>query len=144
VSPEALDDDEETTSPRFPHSPRPPDIVLDHDQDLCPGYACSQKPREARTFPRKDGLAQHLDRVHHKKWDQAYDFWEHVLGEPTASRCGFCGATFIDWKERQKHVGDEFRKGNGISMKNWKGDLGFSEEWMGRVQGVEFFKVSKG
>jgi hypothetical protein len=130
-------ENEEISSPQFPHSPRPPD-------DFCPGYACSQKPQEARTFLRKDSLVQHLDRVHHvTNWAPLYASWEQVLGEPTPSRCGFCGAKFTDWKERQTHVGEEFRKRKGITMENWKGGLGFSEEWMERMQGVDFSKFSE-
>jgi hypothetical protein len=38
------------------------------------------------------------------------------------SRCGFCGATFTLWSERNDHIADHFR--GGAQMKDWKGCRG--------------------
>jgi hypothetical protein len=38
------------------------------------------------------------------------------------SRCGFCGTTFENWKDRADHLTKEFR--NGATMADWKGCRG--------------------
>jgi len=97
-------------------------------------WTCRLCSRECpQMFSRKGHMQQHLKRMHKDtEWLPIYKSWRRDVPPPTASRCGFCEATFEDWGSRNKHVGHHFtfdRK----KMKDWKGDLGLSEEWMLRA-----------
>ncbi|KZL82180.1 benzoate 4-monooxygenase cytochrome p450 [Colletotrichum incanum] len=84
---------------------------------------CHDRPIEARSFGRKDHLVQHL-RVMHKleKMPQFEDWKAEAMN--ISSRCGFCDRKLSTWNERSGHLADHFRK--GASMKDWKGEHGFS------------------
>ena len=88
--------------------------------------ACLTKSIHGRTFPRKDGLVQHIKRSHADGlladpnelagfWtrigdvDEDYPYWE----------CGFCGKDNMSWLERYKHVGTHFK--HERDMREWAG-----------------------
>ncbi|TEA19139.1 Cytochrome P450 monooxygenase lolP1 [Colletotrichum sidae] len=84
---------------------------------------CHDRPKEARSFGRKDHLVQHLRVMHKLEKMPHFDDWR-VEGEEMTSRCGFCNVTLASWSERVDHLAGHFRK--GASMKEWKGEHDFS------------------
>lgn len=84
--------------------------------------ACQEKSPQERTFYRKDHLNQHLRLMHNVKLDSSMDKWRSSITE-IVSRCGFCGITFMTWKERVDHLASHFK--DGADMSQWQGDWGF-------------------
>ncbi|KAI9150762.1 Homeobox protein 4 [Paramyrothecium foliicola] len=87
---------------------------------------CLTRPREERTFYRKDHLRQHLKLVHGATYvDPLMKAWK-VINDEIKSRCGFCDAVMISWSSRIHHLANHFEK--GCTMATWSGDWGFDEE----------------
>jgi hypothetical protein len=87
---------------------------------------CGDKTVAARTFYRKDHLAQHLRLVHGCKLaPDVMDSWKSEAA-CIRSRCGFCGEKFVAWADRCDHLAKHFR--GGAKMRDWKGCRGFDEE----------------
>lgn len=84
--------------------------------------ACQEKEVHERTFFRKDHLNQHLRLMHNAKFEPSMEGWRSSTTE-IRSRCGFCGASFMAWKDRVDHIAAHFK--NGASMAQWQGDWGF-------------------
>lgn len=86
--------------------------------------ACVNRAAAARSFRRRDHLAQHL-RVFHKLRDlPRIESWVDQ-GPVVASRCGFCNSQLATWEERTDHLAAHFRQ--GCTMKDWQGGHGFDE-----------------
>lgn len=66
-----------------------------------------------------------------------------VLPGPTKSRCGFCNEQFINWSDRVHHLAHEFHYGKR-TMEEWRGDWGFDEYWMSRIQDARQPEVFSG
>ena len=88
--------------------------------------ACLTKSYHERTFPRKDGLVQHIKGSHADGlladpnelaswWTRAGDVDE----DDPCWECGFCGQDNMSWPERYKHVGDHFKR--NADMRTWVG-----------------------
>ncbi|KAF8540482.1 hypothetical protein BDD12DRAFT_909370 [Trichophaea hybrida] len=84
--------------------------------------------RNGRTFTRKKYFQTHLPEAHQLPKGTKFNHWKMSVAPPNGSRCGFCGETFTDWKERMKHVALELE--NGKEMGQWNGDWGLAEGWM--------------
>ena len=98
-----------------------------HNHDACEGRALGE-----RSFYRKDHLFQHLNLVHHVKFDEAtMSHWRHDTGD-FSSRCGFCGEDLSSWGERADHVAAHFKAGQ--TMAEWLGDWGFEPSVHERVE----------
>ena len=90
-----------------------------HSTAQCPS---PQEPVSARTFYRKDHLAQHLRLVHKCTFQLSTMASWRVQNTDTKSRCGFCGTMFKTWEQRTKHLAQHFRA--GARMTDWIGDYG--------------------
>ena len=88
--------------------------------------ACLAKSFHERSFPRKDGLVQHINGSHAdgllinpnelaQRWQRDGDLNEH----DRRWECGFCGQDNMDWPARCEHVADHFREGS--DMRCWVG-----------------------
>jgi len=88
---------------------------------------CEEKPREARTFYRKDHLRQHLRLVHEVTMTEHMETWK-VTPSVMQSRCGFCveDVRFKEWDARAEHLSRHFRE--GATMAQWRGSWGFDDE----------------
>jgi Homeobox KN domain len=100
---------------------RAPDPTEDH-LETHNFASCQEKTLQERTFYRKDHLNQHLRLMHDVKYDSSMDQWRSTTTE-IKSRCGFCHANFVTWKDRIDHLAQHFK--NGADMSQWKGDWGF-------------------
>jgi hypothetical protein len=91
-------------------------------------HSCSSKTLGSRTFSRKDGLKQHLKKIHNVTTSSSeFNAWKYPgKGLPGRSRCGICGDIFPKWRERNDHIADHFN--NGESMEDCRGDWGLSEQ----------------
>jgi hypothetical protein len=82
---------------------------------------CWQKPKEERTFFRKDNLAQHIRLVHGEveRTDQIdFSSWKQILTDGTYDlMCHFCGHENESWDARAKHIPIHFEK--GLNMDSW-------------------------
>ena len=104
----------------FCDKPSPEHSNTEHGTD-----ACLDKSIHERTFPRKDGLVQHIKRSHARLlrgsnylancWTRAGDVDE----DDRCWECGFCGQDNMNWSERYKHVGDHFKRLE--DMRTWVG-----------------------
>nr|XP_036588219.1 benzoate 4-monooxygenase cytochrome p450 [Colletotrichum truncatum]KAF6799360.1 benzoate 4-monooxygenase cytochrome p450 [Colletotrichum truncatum] len=92
--------------------------------------ACHDRPIEARSFGRKDHLVQHLRVMHKLEKLPQFNSWK-VLATEVESRCGFCDLQLSTWNKRIDHLAAHFRK--GLTMKDWKGEHGFSPTVAGKV-----------
>lgn len=92
--------------------------------------ACVKRAAAARSFRRRDHLAQHL-RVFHKLSDlpQLEDWVEQAPA--IKSRCGFCNLWLKSWDERTDHLAGHFRQ--GCTMRDWQGGHGFDESIAARL-----------
>ena len=88
--------------------------------------ACLTKNIHERTFPRKDGLVQHIKRSHADGlWadpNELADCWTRagdVDEDYPCWECGFCGKDNMSWSERYKHVRDHFKV--HADMRTWAG-----------------------
>ena len=88
--------------------------------------ACLTKNIHERTFPRKDGLVQHIKRSHADGLsadpNELADCWTRAGAVDEDYRCwecGFCGQDNMSWSERYKHVGDHFKR--NADMRTWVG-----------------------
>lgn len=88
--------------------------------------ACLAKDLHERSFPRKDGLVQHIIGLHSdglskdanelvERWTRDEDLDENI----PYWDCGFCGQDNMRWRERCKHVGKHFK--DGADMRKWLG-----------------------
>lgn len=114
----------------FCDQPSPDDSHIEtHNYSLC-----HNRPVKERTFYRKDHLGQHLRLVHNLRPEDVggrLDRWKAVT--PTVqSVCGFCGIGLQTWDTRVDHLADHFKMGS--SMADWKGDWGFSDSTLARVE----------
>ena len=88
--------------------------------------ACLTKSIHERTFPRKDGLVQHIRRSHGEGLladaNELAERWTRagVVNENDPCwECGFCGKDSMSWPERYKHVIAHFK--NERDMREWAG-----------------------
>lgn len=94
--------------------------------------ACENRPLGERSFYRKDHLFQHLNLVHHVRFDEAtMAHWRHDTGD-FSSRCGFCDEVLSSWSERADHIAAHFKAGQ--TMAEWVGDWGFEPAVIERVE----------
>ncbi|KAM0714989.1 hypothetical protein Q7P37_009454 [Cladosporium fusiforme] len=93
--------------------------------------ACASRATAARSFRRRDHLAQHL-RVFHKlqTLPQLDDNWVDQV-PPVTSRCGFCNSRLSSWEERADHLAAHFRQ--GTTMRDWQGGHGFDDNISARL-----------
>lgn len=93
--------------------------------------ACASRAPAARSFRRRDHLAQHL-RVFHKlqTLPQLDDNWVDQV-PPVTSRCGFCDSRLASWEERADHLAAHFRQGS--TMRDWQGGHGFDDNISARL-----------
>ena len=87
---------------------------------------CLIKSLHERTFPRKDGLVQHIKRSHAEGLladpNKLAEYWtmDGVVGENDPYwECGFCGKDNMSWPERYKHVAAHFK--HERDMREWVG-----------------------
>ncbi|KAH7171279.1 hypothetical protein EDB81DRAFT_194704 [Dactylonectria macrodidyma] len=85
---------------------------------------------QTQIYARKDHLIQHLRRFHHAEDLSMIDSWK-VETPVISSRCGFCDSRMETWQERVDHLAAHFRKGS--TMKDWKGEHGFTPEIAAQV-----------
>lgn len=109
------------------HSSNPDQIHLETHNHA----ACANRTTAARSFRRRDHLAQHL-RVFHKlqTLPQLDDNWVEQV-PPVTSRCGFCDSRLATWEERADHLAAHFRQGS--TMRDWKGGHGFDDNISARL-----------
>ena len=93
--------------------------------------SCQEKLPHERSFYRKDHLNQHLRLMHHVKFHSSMENWRSTTTE-LKSRCGFCGTSFVTWKDRVDHLAAHFK--NGADMSHWQGDWGFEPFVLGLVE----------
>jgi hypothetical protein len=62
--------------------------------------ACSEAPRELRTFQRKDKLVQHIKQVHGCQPPTVVKSWCRPIERKVLLLCGFCSLALPDWKTR--------------------------------------------
>ena len=104
----------------------------DHDHLESHDYSsCHEKMPHERSFHRKDHLNQHLRLMHQVKFHPSMEKWRSTTTE-IKSRCGFCGANFIIWKDRIEHLAAHFK--NGADISQWQGDWGFEPFVMNLVE----------
>ncbi|KAF2489641.1 hypothetical protein BU16DRAFT_161590 [Lophium mytilinum] len=80
---------------------------------------CLQKPKEDRTFYRKDHLAQHFTNVHNAQLNGVTaDLSKQEIDYSNQTwNCGFCGEILATWDVRARHIAAHFR--NGSHMSQW-------------------------
>jgi hypothetical protein len=66
--------------------------------------ACSEAPRELRTFQRKDKLVQHIKQVHGCQPPAVVKSWCRPIERKVLLLCGFCSLALSDWKTRAEYV----------------------------------------
>lgn len=84
--------------------------------------ACVERPKEERTFARKDHLWQHLHKFHRCKRWQGWRLDLNLLRsrqDEVRSQCGFCQVTMSSWDERAQHLASHFRR--GATKEDWTG-----------------------
>lgn len=86
---------------------------------------CWAKPKESRTFFRRDALKQHFSVVHRYSNEPlpggraAFDAWsEPVDSNAYDLTCHFCGHVNQDWDQRAKHIIAHFKE--GMTMDDWR------------------------
>jgi len=93
--------------------------------------SCIVKPSVDRIFYREDQLAQHIKRAHGGRHGvkctvpkAVLQAWRTGHSSPQYNwlKCGFCGISLENWKQRQNHVFGHLR--NGICKHAW---------WFGRL-----------
>lgn len=95
----------------------------DHLESAHDYSSCHEKMPHERSFHRKDHLNQHLRLIHQAKFHPStMERWRSATTE-IKSRCGFCNANFVTWKDRIEHLAAHFK--NGADMCQWQGDWGF-------------------
>ncbi|CAI6097496.1 unnamed protein product [Clonostachys chloroleuca] len=87
---------------------------------------------QEREFARKDHLKQHLRLVHNGTLLDSFQAYWKADAPDIRSRCGFCGESLASWMSRTDHLADHFRAGQ--DMADWKGDWGFDEFILARVE----------
>ncbi|KAI8633315.1 hypothetical protein F5Y19DRAFT_295895 [Xylariaceae sp. FL1651] len=102
-------------------------LVADPSRSMECGHgfpACWNKPKQDRTFYRRDALKQHLCTVHFKGPQspsigklQLDDWTEEVDTSMYDLKCYFCGHVNSDMDERAKHIIGHFD--NGETMDQW-------------------------
>ncbi|KAL4923014.1 uncharacterized protein BDV17DRAFT_278274 [Aspergillus undulatus] len=107
----------------FCHTLNPDEDHLNKEHDY---LTCRERPREQRTFDRKDHLRQHLKLSHGVDYDVSMDAWFESRASTVSSRCGFCDAMFTCWTDRMDHIAEHFK--TGADMLQWKGGWGFNPE----------------
>lgn len=107
--------------------------------------ACSERPLQERTFPRKDHLWQHLYKFHGcRKWAG----WNPNLNllqqsqDGVRSYCGFCWETFDSWDKRARHLASHFQQ--GMTIDQWVGDCAIFEPMASMVQARTAHSSSSG
>ncbi|KAF2445943.1 hypothetical protein P171DRAFT_520651 [Karstenula rhodostoma CBS 690.94] len=83
--------------------------------------ACSEAPRELRTFQRKDKLVQHIKQVHGCPPPKAIKNWCKLIERKVLLLCGFCSLALSDWKTRADHISTHFTA--GVEMTLWLPEL---------------------
>jgi hypothetical protein len=99
-----------------------PSHLADHNY-----FSCQKKSLSERTFNRQDHFLQHVSQVHKVsprqkplRLTELLAAWRHPLPLKKghqALHCGFCGLTFLSYKERTEHVGKHFLE--GLDMMSW-------------------------
>ena len=80
-------------------------------------HDCLSRPKEERTFQRKDKLVQHLNQFHSAMLDESVlKAWESKARDQSW-KCGFCGQLLTTWDVRAKHIAKHFR--DGFTMDHW-------------------------
>ncbi|CAH0058649.1 unnamed protein product [Clonostachys solani] len=87
---------------------------------------------QEREFGRKDHLKQHLRLVHNGTLLDSFQAYWKADAPDIRSRCGFCNEALDTWTSRTDHLADHFRAGQ--DMADWKGDWGFDEFILARVE----------
>lgn len=95
-------------------------------------FSCQSRPKEERTFLRKDHLREHCRSSHHAAalGDNVLELWK-LEADYRHHRwtCGFCGDNLDGWDARAKHIGKHFREGR--TMKEWNSEKFLeSDSWM--------------
>lgn len=72
----------------------------DEHLTLHKSIACSETPRELRTFQRKDKLVQHIKQVHSVQSPKVGKNWCSPIERKVLLLCGFCSLALSDWKMR--------------------------------------------
>ncbi|KAF2281221.1 uncharacterized protein EI97DRAFT_23366 [Westerdykella ornata] len=99
-----------------------PSHLADHNY-----LSCQEKPLSERTFSRQDHFLQHISQVHKVspgqkpvRLTELLTAWRHPLPLKRghqALHCGFCGTTFVSYRERTEHVSRHFLE--GFDMMSW-------------------------
>lgn len=88
---------------------------------LCHNYkACQNRPKEARTFYRKDHFRNHMSHFHNASLTPTIANWGQPIVHKKMGLCGFCGKWFPTWIERINHIGQHYRDNDDFDQSKWK------------------------